>query len=137
MFQSGVRASMSPIVFFQWFMWAMSSPSTQQPPGKRRNFGRSASSASAMSTRNPWFFHVWSGIKDSMSRYNRPLPSPEMRRRALGSLLEAVRRAEWYLHPASMPLISLDASSPPLELTSRTLKGPLKPSVDRAASLNE
>ena len=59
MFQSGVRTSMSPTVFFQLYILSIVSPSTQQPPGNRTNDGCRALSDSARSTRSPCPFHVF------------------------------------------------------------------------------
>ena len=135
MFQSGVRASTLPMVFFQLYIREMSSPSTQQPPGKRLNDGLSAFTASARSGRNPPFFQVVFGISETISKNNVPLPDAEICNFAFVSLLEALSSTCSYFQFPATFLMSPDASSFPSTLKSLIVSGPEKLSA-RNATLN-
>src|SRR3954451_8047774 len=111
MFQSGIRAPTLPTVFFQLYILSTVSPSTQQPPGKRKKAGFKAWMDSARSTRSPWSCQVWLGISETISRNNMPLPAPDRTSLALGSEVVAIISTEEYAHSFEKPLSSADAST--------------------------
>src|ERR1035438_5386624 len=106
---------MLPIVLFQWFMCAMSSPSTQQPPGNRMNEGFMASSISARSGRRPWSFQVRFGMSDTISRKQVPWPDIAICRRARESDSAAVSSSVEYFQSPLRRATSPFANSFPAE----------------------
>src|SRR6185312_12448562 len=92
---------MSPIVCFQLEELAISSPSTKQPPGKRRNAGLRALIASARSLRKKRPFQVFSGMSEIMSRNATPSPESVSFSLPLASDLVGTSSREYSLHPLS------------------------------------